>query len=65
MDAFPVTALMRRKSRLAALALILELLAAPAAAQIADWLPAVVEIPAGPFIAGSDAAERELAYRID
>lgn len=27
--------------------------------------PAVVSIPAGPFIAGSDAAEREYAYRID
>ena len=65
MDAFPVTAFMRRNSRLAALALLLEVLAAPAAAQIADWLPAVVESPAGPFIAGSDAAERELAYRID
>lgn len=29
------------------------------------WLPAVVEIPAGAFIAGSDAEERELAYRLD
>jgi len=28
-------------------------------------LPAVVAIPAGPFITGSDAAEREHAYRID
>lgn len=29
------------------------------------WLPAVVEIPAGAFIAGSDRAEREAAYRLD
>ena len=28
-------------------------------------VPAVVRVPAGPFIAGSDAAEREYAYRID
>jgi len=28
-------------------------------------LPAAVEIPGGPFIAGSDRAERELAYRLD
>lgn len=27
--------------------------------------PAVVEIPAGPFVAGSDGAEREAAYRLD
>ena len=27
--------------------------------------PAVVEIPAGPFIAGSNSAEREAAYRLD
>ena len=27
--------------------------------------PAVIDIPAGPFIAGSSAAEREYAYRID
>lgn len=30
-----------------------------------QWLPPVVEIPAGPFIAGSDATEREFAYRLD
>lgn len=29
------------------------------------WLPAVVEIPAGIFIAGSDSEEREAAYRLD
>lgn len=28
-------------------------------------LPQVVEIPAGAFVAGSDAAEREAAYRLD
>ncbi len=31
----------------------------------ADEVPAVVAIPAGSFIAGSDAAERSLAYRLD
>lgn len=29
------------------------------------WLPTVVEIPAGAFIAGSDSEEREAAYRLD
>lgn len=29
------------------------------------WLPAVVEIPAGKFIFGSNRAEREAAYRLD
>lgn len=28
-------------------------------------IPRVIEIPAGPFIAGSDRAEREAAYRLD
>ncbi len=28
-------------------------------------LPALVEVPAGPFIAGSDRSEREAAYRLD
>jgi formylglycine-generating enzyme required for sulfatase activity len=36
---------------------------------VAAWadvpVPATVEIPAGNFIAGSDAAEREAAYRLD
>jgi toxoflavin biosynthesis protein ToxD len=36
-----------------------------ALAQSGDALPNVVAIPAGFFIAGSDAAERELAYRLD
>jgi len=30
-----------------------------------DWVPPVVEIPCGRFIAGSDRSERELAYRLD
>jgi formylglycine-generating enzyme required for sulfatase activity len=30
-----------------------------------DRIPAVVQIPAGAFLAGSDVAERELAYRLD
>lgn len=34
-------------------------------ANAAGPAPEVVSIPAGPFIAGSDAAEREYAYRID
>jgi toxoflavin biosynthesis protein ToxD len=34
-------------------------------AHAADLLPAVISIPAGAFISGSDAAEREHAYRID
>ena len=28
-------------------------------------VPALVEVPAGPFVAGSDAAEREYGYRLD
>ena len=34
-------------------------------ASAAGPTPEVVEIPAGPFIAGSDKAEREAAYRLD
>ena len=30
-----------------------------------DAVPQVVEVPAGPFIMGSDQAEREAAYRLD
>jgi formylglycine-generating enzyme required for sulfatase activity len=46
------------------------LIAAPAAAMCTETLamftePGVVHIPAGPFIAGSDRAEREAAYRLD
>ncbi len=40
------------------------LLASPAEAAGAI-VPEVVEVPAGSFIAGSDAAEREYAYRLD
>lgn len=29
------------------------------------WLPRVIDIPAGPYIAGSGRAEREAAYRLD
>ena len=36
---------------------------APAAAQ--DWRPATIEVPAGEFLAGSDQAERDTAYRLD
>jgi len=42
------------------------LLAAPSIVGAAnDVYPQVVEIPAGPFIMGSDAAEREAGYRLD
>lgn len=41
------------------------LLVHPAAAGDSGWQPAVVSVPAGPFIAGSDATERETAYRLD
>lgn len=53
----------QRHFRLAALTLLLAI--APALAAIEAWLPAVVEIPAGIFIAGSDRAERDAAYRLD
>ena len=41
------------------------LLLASAAGAGAVSVPALVEVPAGPFIAGSDAAEREYGYRLD
>jgi len=41
------------------------LVIAPACAAGLPYVPEVVAIPAGPFIAGSDAAEREAAYRLD
>jgi formylglycine-generating enzyme required for sulfatase activity len=44
---------------------ILALLAGPAATVRAFDAPPTVAVPAGPFIAGSDAAEREMAYRLD
>ncbi len=37
----------------------------PALAGRGTIVPEVIEIPAGPFIAGSDAAEREAGYRLD
>jgi formylglycine-generating enzyme required for sulfatase activity len=52
----------RSSSVVAALLLLATALAPPTAALD---LPEVVEIPAGEFIAGSDAAEREAAYRLD
>lgn len=39
--------------------------AAFAAAPGEDAVPPTVDIPAGPFISGSDRAEREAAYRLD
>jgi toxoflavin biosynthesis protein ToxD len=47
----------------AASSVVLALAAGVAAAQ--DFVPAVVEIPAGAFIAGSDRAERDAAYHLD
>ena len=37
----------------------------PGARAAGEAYPALLKIPAGPFIMGSDAAERELAYRLD
>lgn len=47
------------------LILLLTIVLAMKATAGETWLPAVVEIPAGAFIAGSDSAEREAAYRLD
>ncbi len=56
---------MRRLGPLAA-ALVFILAAAGAGHTETSFAPpAVVDIPAGPFVAGSDAAEREAAYRLD
>ncbi|PIW29884.1 MAG: hypothetical protein COW30_03775 [Rhodospirillales bacterium CG15_BIG_FIL_POST_REV_8_21_14_020_66_15] len=48
---------------LIAIMILLAAQAAPRADDVAP--PATIGIPAGPFIAGSDAAERERAYRLD
>lgn len=44
---------------------LIPLLVAAVPAGAAPVLPELVEVPAGPFIAGSDPAEREAAYRLD
>jgi len=44
--------------------LLLVLAAAPARAG-EDWVPALVDIPGGSFVAGSDRKERSLAHRLD
>ena len=46
-----------------ALACVLVAASSPAAA--GAGVPATIDVPAGPFIAGSDRAEREAAYRLD
>ncbi|MGV8899317.1 MAG: formylglycine-generating enzyme family protein [Burkholderiaceae bacterium] len=51
------------RSGILVLLLSFTLLTIAAAAE--PWLPAVVHIPAGAFIAGSDSEERETAYRLD
>jgi formylglycine-generating enzyme required for sulfatase activity len=53
----------RPLSRFAGAAALLMAMLPPAAAAVGP--PAVVAVPAGPFIAGSDPAEREAAYRLD
>ena len=47
------------------LTLVPALAAAGPAAHGQSYLPEVVAVPAGPFVAGSDRAEREAAYRLD
>lgn len=47
------------------LILMLAVIALPARAGGVVQGPAVVEIPAGPFVFGSDRAEREAGYRLD
>jgi formylglycine-generating enzyme required for sulfatase activity len=54
-----------RRYRPGALILLLAIVFATKVTADEPWLPAVVEIPAGAFIAGSDSAEREAAYRLD
>ena len=52
----------------AALCLLVLVTASPAIAgggNEGDIVPFLITIPAGPFIAGSDAAEREAAYQLD
>ena len=55
----------RHLGRLAAVVLLLAPFPACAAAGPDVPLPELVAVPAGPFIAGSDRDERELAYRSD
>lgn len=50
---------------IAALCLLVGAVAAVGAGPVGSHVPALVEVPAGPFVAGSDAAEREAAYRLD
>lgn len=50
---------------IAALCLLAGAAAAVGAGPVGSHVPALVEVPAGPFVAGSDAAEREAAYRLD
>ena len=50
---------------IAALCLLVGASAAVGAGPVGSPVPALVEVPAGPFVAGSDAAEREAAYRLD
>jgi len=50
---------------IAALCLLAGAAAAVGAGPVGLPVPALVEVPAGAFVAGSDAAEREAAYRLD
>jgi len=51
--------------KMTAVILTAGLLATPVGAGAFVELPGVIKIPAGPFVLGSDAAEREAAYRLD
>jgi formylglycine-generating enzyme required for sulfatase activity len=55
----------RRRNRLLSFFLGLLLLVVLTGSQGADDLPTLVSVAAGSFVAGSDAGERELAYRLD
>lgn len=50
---------------IAALCLLAGAAAVVGAGPVGIPVPSLVEVPAGPFVAGSDAAEREAAYRLD
>jgi len=65
---FAAEGLRRRGGRLAGAIFVfigVVWLSGPVTAGVETAVPELVEIPAGPFIAGSDRAEREAAYRLD
>ena len=52
-------------SRSVRVPILLLCLAAAAPATAGEQVPETVEIPAGPFVAGSDQAERDYGYELD